>query len=410
MSSESFNTHSSNLDVKDQQRKISVLIVENDLHELQVIGNSLKAFGHHLLYATSSSQAFRIVSAKKPDIILLNAAIASANNYELLSLISGEFSITPVLIMASDATSDLIDAIQDYFWIDFIQKPLNIRKLLFRIYRHMENVVLQYKSKAKEMSEFPATKFRADATPAFKAKILLVEDNLLNQFYITAVLTRSGYHTMVAGTGKDAVAIAKSYKPDLILLDMVLPDMDGAVVFEQIKTSPHPAKVIVLSGYPEKEFRKAHPSLSVDAYLLKPIDPVELIRHLKKHISLLSENEKPPEKLFYDYSYVLEITQGSGVSFHEWLLKFIDSLKICQMHIDSFMEGTVDRIDPKVFHETLNYGVYYGAHELKEKVWKLIHEEKALPGLRVLILEIADEVKSLLKFYQRLSENKDLFL
>ncbi len=408
MSFESRDIPSSYFDVKDQHRKISVLIVENDLHELQVTGSSLKAFGHHLLYATTSSQAFRILSAKKPDVILLNATLASANNYDLLSLISRELSIKPVLIMASGTTSELMEAMQDYFWIDVIQKPLNIRELLFRIYRHMENVALQYRSKVNAMPEFPPN-IEAEAIPSSRAKILLVEDNVLNQAYITSVLTRAGYQAMLAGTGKEALEIARSYEPELILLDMVLTDMEGARVLEHINASLLAPKVIVLSGYPEEEIRKEHPAMSVDAYLLKPIDSVELIRQVRKYISPPSETEKPQVKLFYDYSHGLEIAQGSGILFHEWLLKFIDSLRICQTHIDSVMEGGADRVNPKVFHEVMNYSVYYGAHELKVNVWKLMNEGKTQSELHALLLEISDEIKSLLEFYQRVSQNKELF-
>lgn len=393
----------SSIDGKSEPRQISMLIVENDLHELQVIGNSLKAFGHQLLYATSALQACRIAGAKKPDIILVNAAIASANNYELLSLLGDEFSVTPVVIMATEATPDLIDAIQDYFWIDFIQKPLNIRKLLFRISRHMEHVMLQYRSKAKDLSEFPVTKFRAEQMPAPTIKILLVEDHALNQSYLSAVLARAGYQALLAETGEEAIALAKSQEPDLILLDMVLPDMNGAMVMESIREF-HQPKVIVLSGYTEKELRRDYPSLSADSYLLKPVEAAELIRQVKKYTS--SQSGKA-EAILYDYSYVLEITQGAGGLFQEWLLKFLSSLTDCQSHLDEVRRNKHMAINTRVFHETLNYAVYYGAHKLKEQLWEVMNKGTAHVGSTDLLTEISMEIQSLLSFYQRLSQNQN---
>lgn len=397
--------------MKDSQSKISILIVENDFHELRIIGNSLKAFGHDLLYAITASQAIQIVSAKKPGIILLNAAIASANNYELLNLISGQLPVIPVLIMASDATSDLIDNIQDYFWIDFIQKPLNIRKLLFRIYRHRETIFLQYRGRTQEISGFSATRVEKQIGPEFSGNILLVEDHVLNQAYTIALLTRLGYHVLLAETGKDAIDKINSCKFDLVLLDMVLPDMDGAKILEYMEISGSTATVIVLSGFSEKELRKAYPSISADAYLLKPVDPGELTRQLKKYMTVSAGNKKPrPEKRLYDYSPLLEIAQSSEISFHEWLQKFIPSLKVCQAHIQLLMDDPANPVNPKVFHETLNYCVYFGATDLKESLWRLMDLEKANNGQHALLLSIDDEIQSLLSFYERLSENKDLFL
>jgi DNA-binding response OmpR family regulator len=396
--------------LKDPQSKISILIVENDFHELQVLGNSLKAFGHDLLYAITTSQAIQIVSEKKPEIILVNGVIASANNYELLSLISGQCPVTPLLIIASDATSDLIDNIQDYFWIDFIQKPLNIRKLLFRIYRHRENIFLRSKNVTREISGFSAAKSEKNVEQGFSASILLVEDHVLNQAYMMALLKRSGYQVLLAETGKEAMEKIKSYQPGLVLLDMVLPDMDGAKILEYMEASGIKATVIVLSGFSEKELRKVYPAISADAYLLKPVDPAELARQLKKYMTASAGNNKlRMQTRLYDYSHLLEITQGTDISFHDWLLKFITSLSTCREHVALVINGSADQVNPKVFHEILNYCVYFGAHDLKLKLWSLMDREIATEQ-HASLMEIHHEIQSLLEFYQRLSKSKDLFL
>jgi DNA-binding response OmpR family regulator len=394
--------------MKDLQIKISVLIIENDLHELQIIGNSLKAFGHDLLYAVTATQAFKIFSEKHPDVILLNASIASANNYEFLSLISGQLPVTPVIIMASDATADLINAIQDYIWIDFVQKPLNIRKLLFRVHRHRETVFLRYKDSVTEILADPAMKFKRNVNSTFTAKILLVEDNALNRAYIIALLTRSGYDVMFAETGKDAIAKTKSYKPDIILLDIVLPDMNGATVLDQISVFGNEAPVIVLSGYSEKELRKAYPSISANAYLLKPVDSAELIGLIEKYSRPLVDNKLTAEKVLYDYSSILEIAESSGISFYEWLSKFMFTLNAGISHINSFITKASDELNPKIFHEMLNYCVYFGATDLKLMIWKFKEQEKEQAEINTILLMINKEIRSLLTFYERLAENKDL--
>ncbi|HAH20186.1 MAG: hypothetical protein A2Y00_10400 [Omnitrophica WOR_2 bacterium GWF2_43_52] len=102
------------------------------------------------------------------------------------------------------------------------------------------------------------------------AKILIVEDEELACEAITAFLEKRGYETAVALTGKDGLAAYPRENPDLVLLDLGLPDMDGREILKEIKEKMPKIKVMVISAYKEEPIRDELAKLGADYFLGKP--------------------------------------------------------------------------------------------------------------------------------------------
>lgn len=68
--------------------------------------------------------------------------------------------------------------------------------------------------------------------------VLIVDDNQVNISLLEKILQKSGYDTLSAVSGKEALEIICAYKPDLVLLDVIMPEMDGFEVCEKLKSSP----------------------------------------------------------------------------------------------------------------------------------------------------------------------------
>jgi CheY-like chemotaxis protein len=111
------------------------------------------------------------------------------------------------------------------------------------------------------------------------SKILLVEDNEPNRDMLSRRLIRKGYEVVMAFDGQQAVAMATSEKPDLILMDMSLPDLDGWEATRRIKaaapTSAIP--VIALTAHAMAGDREKALSAGCDDYDTKPIDLPRLL-------------------------------------------------------------------------------------------------------------------------------------
>ncbi len=118
------------------------------------------------------------------------------------------------------------------------------------------------------------------------AKILLVEDNEMNRDMLSRRLTRRGYDVVIAEDGQQGVDMAASERPDLILMDMSLPVMDGWEATRRIKESEATKSipVIALTAHAMSEDRDQALAAGCDDYDTKP---VELDRLLEKINRLL---------------------------------------------------------------------------------------------------------------------------
>ncbi len=118
-------------------------------------------------------------------------------------------------------------------------------------------------------------------------KILLVEDNEMNRDMLSRRLQKKGFEVVMAFDGKKGVEMALAEKPDLILMDMSLPELDGWEATRQIKANPttHKVPVIALTAHAMSGDREKALAAGCDDYDTKPI---ELTRLLEKMSALLA--------------------------------------------------------------------------------------------------------------------------
>ena len=112
--------------------------------------------------------------------------------------------------------------------------------------------------------------------------VLLVEDSDAIRDAFTILLEDAGYTVLGAGTGREALRLAAERAPDLMLLDMGLPDMHGLEVVQQVKSDPATAgiAVVAVTGRDEEADRRACLAAGCTAYLVKPVNTQKLVRDL----------------------------------------------------------------------------------------------------------------------------------
>lgn len=116
--------------------------------------------------------------------------------------------------------------------------------------------------------------------------VLLVEDNEDNRFIYTTILTRRGYRVVEARTGEEGVRLALAERPDLILMDVSLPVMDGLAATERLKadvaTSQTP--IIALTAHAMASDRARAAEAGCDGYLVKPIEPSRVLEEVERMV------------------------------------------------------------------------------------------------------------------------------
>jgi CheY-like chemotaxis protein len=124
------------------------------------------------------------------------------------------------------------------------------------------------------------------------AKLLLVEDNEMNRDMLSRRLNRKGYEVVMAVDGREALDMAAAERPDLILMDMSLPVLDGWEATRQLKAdeATRGIPVIALTAHAMAEDEKRAREVGCDDYDTKPI---ELTRLLEKIEALLGRAGEP---------------------------------------------------------------------------------------------------------------------
>jgi len=117
-------------------------------------------------------------------------------------------------------------------------------------------------------------------------RALVIEDNADNMKLITFILEKNGYVTIRAENGKTGIELTLEEKPDFILLDIQLPDMDGLEVLKEIRKSEIDGEIpiIAITSYAMSGDRARLIEAGCNGYLEKPIDPVTVMNQIREII------------------------------------------------------------------------------------------------------------------------------
>ena len=127
-----------------------------------------------------------------------------------------------------------------------------------------------------------------------KGRILIVEDNMDNYELVRFVLERAGYDVFLAMNGRDGVAAARLQKPDLILTDLTMPEMDGWAAAEKLKADEITRSIplYALSAHTLPSDRKRALEAGCDGYISKPIHMAGFLDVVERALRRKKEKKK----------------------------------------------------------------------------------------------------------------------
>ncbi|MFA5182068.1 MAG: response regulator [Syntrophales bacterium] len=119
-----------------------------------------------------------------------------------------------------------------------------------------------------------------------KRKVLVIEDNEQNLYLVKFILEKHGYEVCEARDGREGIEMAVTVKPDLILLDIQLPVMDGYAVAKIIRTQPGLAQVpiIAVTSYAMAGDREKTMAAGCTGYIEKPINPDTFMEQVEQNL------------------------------------------------------------------------------------------------------------------------------
>jgi PAS domain S-box-containing protein len=276
-------------------KNLNVLVVDDIETNLKVAGYYLKEAGCLVKTAASTEVAIDILkSSDKIDVILVDHKMPDMDGMVFSSVIKSipEFKNLPIILLTSLAQRGDTKLVKKAGLKGYLTKPLRKRDLFECIAMAIEaykNPEILNEDTFITRHTIKENKFNE------KVKILLVEDNLINQKLTVKLLSQAGYNCDLASNGKEAINAYQLHKYDLILMDCQMPDMDGYEATKRIRKIENSSSVpnefrhipiIALTAHAlDGDVDKCFES-GMDDYLSKPVDSEKLISAIKRHIKV----------------------------------------------------------------------------------------------------------------------------
>ncbi|MFP7296541.1 response regulator transcription factor [Neobacillus niacini] len=127
-----------------------------------------------------------------------------------------------------------------------------------------------------------------------EAKILVVEDEIPIRKLIVFNLQRSNYEVLEAGDGKEAIELVHDQSPSLVLLDLMLPDMDGFEICTKLRESHPELPIVIVSARGQDMEKIMGLELGADDYIVKPFNPLELVARIRSVLRRTSQTISKP--------------------------------------------------------------------------------------------------------------------
>lgn len=277
-----------------KESKKKILIIEDEKPLLMAIKSKLEIEGYDVVFAGDGEKGEKLVKSEKPDLLLLDILLPKKDGFEILESLKKAKIKLPIIIISNSGQPVEIDRAKKLGVRDYLIKadfsPAEVIEKVRQVVAPGSNK----KKKAIEEEELleKKTGSAVPPTPDGAPHVLVIEDDEFLREVMCQKLAKEGFNVSAAIDAVGALEIIKEKPPQLILLDLILPGMDGFDFLGQLKkeNTTKNIPVIVLSNLGQKEdIGKAMSSGAVD-YLIKanftPAEIVQKIRNIldKKYI------------------------------------------------------------------------------------------------------------------------------
>ncbi len=268
--------------VSGYKGKITVLLIDDDLIVGKEVGTMLRLSGYEVLYSVDSQVGIKMLRENMPDIVLLDLKMPIMDGFAFLREMRRDDSIknTSVIILtALDIDSDTKS-----------QFPPNVKAVLQKgniTQKELQKVISKSVAPKRHMEKIKDRIRGGDERPIkfSKAKetVLVAEDNMDNLFLIKEILEPRGYNIIHAKDGKEAVSLAMEHKPDIILMDIQMPELDGISAASRIRDKIKGfIPIVALTAKAMKGDKEHILNAGLDDYISKPFAPQNLLAIIEK--------------------------------------------------------------------------------------------------------------------------------
>jgi two-component system response regulator HydG len=228
--------------------KIKVLVVDDLKSSRLTLGGILEDEGHSVVLAENGYQAIEAAKQVPFDLVFMDIKMPGINGVQTFREVKKTNPQAAVIMMTAYSVEDLVQEALEEGAYTVVYKPFD-----------MEHVVSIIES------------------VLHRTLILVVDDYFADRETLKSILEERGYRVFVAENGNEALTQVKEKHFDIVFLDVRLPDIDGARIFEEVKATDPEAAVIMMTGYSEEELVRRAISHGAYTCIYKPFDVEKIL-------------------------------------------------------------------------------------------------------------------------------------
>ena len=309
--------------------KATILVVEDNALNMKLVRSLLQLVGHQVLEAEDAEQGIRLASLHRPDLILMDIQLPGMDGLEATRILkrNKELNKIPVVALTSYAMPGDEQKTREASCSGYITKPIDTRKFI--------QTIQGFLTPSTQPIEVGAGKGVIG-----RPRILIVDDDPLNIKLMKAELPVEKFETLSAPDGPQAIQIVLNERPDLILLDIMMPEMDGFEVCRRLKSMEESKEipVIFLSSLTGLEEKVKGFGLGAVDFISKPFQREELQARLRTHLELSQLRTKLEDQVVERTIQLQRLT--------EELKQSLEKLRKTMVGIIQAMALTVESKDP----------------------------------------------------------------
>jgi two-component system cell cycle response regulator len=342
-----------------------IMIVDDEPVNIKVLEAKLPPNEYEVIRATSGKEAVEKVPETYPEVILLDIMMPEMDGYEVSKRLKADPNtrhIPIIIVTALTETKDKVKAL-DAGAEEFITKPVNSSELIARIKSMLRlkqyQEQLDIRSQSEESFIQPAYQGAPVHAPADEPLVLLVEDNASDAKLISSYLNGQPYRVAAVSSGEEALLLAERKKVDIVLLDIMLPGMNGFEVCKSLRNMEQTrnVQIVIITCLNDLENKLRGIEFGADDFLVKPIN----CRELTGRINILLKKKAYMDTLCYNYENAINsaIIDGlTGLYNHFYFKRFLSvEVKRSLRHGYPVSLVMIDVDDFKHHNDTLGHPV-----------------------------------------------------
>ncbi len=249
-----------------QSGMATILVANADHRFTDILCKVLASYRHEVVTARTGEETLRLCDSGSPALVLLDLGLLGMSGLDVLAQIRARSPHLPIMVLGGEVSAEAEDQARQMGATAVLRKRLKM------------DVIMQAVNHALQQVGRPAKAAPAVAPSTKATTVLIVDDDQAIGKMVGEFLQRRGYRTKTAGGGEEALLMIKQEPPDLVLLDIYMPGINGVEVLRQLNKDRFAGGVIMLTASQDEPLLTTALELGAFDVLSKPValDQVEL--------------------------------------------------------------------------------------------------------------------------------------